>query len=97
MSSPSRPPGSAPDPWAGGSTAYRATLVAGMLLLAAGVVAAILTASGAADAVAPAAVLLGLGILLHLISIGVRMRDVRVALAAERTSSSTQNAKDTDT
>lgn len=97
MSSPSRPPGTAPDPWAGGSSAYRVTLVAGMLLLAVGVVAAILTAVGAVDAVAPAVVLLGLGILLHLISIGVRMRDARTALAAERTRPSTPTEKDTDT
>lgn len=66
------------DPWTHGSTAYRATLLLGMGLTFVAVIMLVLTAV-VADGPVPGAVfaVLGAGLLLHLISIGLRMRDAK--------------------
>lgn len=67
-----------PDPLADGSRAYRVTLLSGMVLTFVGVVMLVIhMLSGDGGIWGPAVAVLGAGLLLHLISIGIRMRDAK--------------------
>lgn len=87
------------DPWTGGTPAYRRTLVTGMACTFGGVlllVLAALSASGTEDVLRTfGLVLVGAGVLSHLISILLRRRQAKEIIQAQRDRQQAQRARGT--